>query len=113
MTANRSAKLFGEDKPTRPAAPETIPNALPSPSRGVTLVLRLLSLAVGYGTMRLSMWALQNDASSHRTSLVVLGVAAGSLCIVLVWLGTLASPKVVGKVWKAIGKVILGLLMFT
>lgn len=113
MTATRSAKLFGQTGALRPTAPPTTPELPPTPPRGLILALRALSVAVGYGAMRLAAWALQSEAPSHGSALFALGVTAGAVCMAMAWLGTMASPKAVEKVWKAIGKVVLGLLMFT
>ena len=114
MTPARSTKLFEKANGARsPEGTGRLQKPFSRPeNHALTLALRLLSVTVGYGAMRLAVWALRTGTLRHRLSLLFVGLAAAVLCLLAAWLGTLASPRAVKRTWTAVGKGVLALLIF-
>lgn len=75
-------------------------------------LLRLLSLSVGYGLLLLARWVHAGDRVPGALGTIAMA-AAGMVGLCFLLLGALAPDRTVRAVWRAIGKGLVYLVMFS
>lgn len=82
------------------------------PSRVFIMALRTASLGVAYGLWALSRWLYVAEPVAPPLGVYLLAVS-GVVCAFFIFLGTVALERTVARVWKAIGKALLYVMLFT
>ena len=83
-----------------------------SPRRSTVFILRGVSLGTAYGFWFLARWLYQ--ASPTETPITKgLLVVTGACCVLFLLLGAVASDRLLYKIWSAIGKALVFLLMIS
>ena len=74
--------------------------------------LRGASLALSYGLLLLTQWLWTFDSLATPLG-VCLAFVTTILCAFFIFLGVMADGRTVARVWRAMGKAVLYIVMFT
>ncbi len=82
------------------------------PSFASVLILRALSLGLGYGLWQLTWWLNTDKPTKSWLYMSILAIVAAT-CIFFLFVAISIPGRVVKKIWKAIGKIFYFVLLFS